>query len=53
MKQQTSVEPTSRSVPRRIRSEALLLGNKEVVIEHAGRRYRLCLTSKGKLILMA
>lgn len=35
----------------RIRSEQLLGGYREVIIEHAGDEYRLRLTSQGKLIL--
>jgi len=46
-------ESATPSLPCWIRSEALLRGNKEVVIEHAGRQYRLRLTSRGKLILTA
>ncbi|OGA54391.1 MAG: hemin transporter HemP [Betaproteobacteria bacterium RIFCSPLOWO2_12_FULL_62_13] len=38
---------------RRVTSDALLAGGREVVIEHAGREYRLRLTSNGKLILTA
>lgn len=34
-----------------IRSEALLGGQKEILIEHAGEMYRLRLTRNGKLIL--
>ena len=37
----------------RVRSEALLGARGELVIEHAGREYRLRLTSTGKLILTA
>jgi hemin uptake protein HemP len=39
--------------PRRIRSEQLLAGSLELVIEHHGREYRLRLTQNGKLILTA
>jgi len=35
----------------RVRSEALLAGGREVVIEHRGQNYLLRLTSSGKLIL--
>jgi hemin uptake protein HemP len=38
---------------RRIRSEELLRGGSEVVIEHRGREYRLRVTQNGKLILTA
>lgn len=34
-----------------VRSAQLFCGDKEVVIEHDGERYRLRRTSKGKLIL--
>lgn len=37
--------------PRRITSASLLLGQRQIVIEHVGREYRLHLTAKGKLIL--
>ncbi len=36
---------------RRITSNELLAGQKELAIEHSGEEYRLRLTSKGKLIL--
>lgn len=36
---------------RRLRSEALLGGAREVLIEHFGEVYRLRLTAAGKLIL--
>lgn len=38
---------------RRVTSSALLGGARELVIEHAGREYRLRLTGNGKLILTA
>ena len=38
---------------RRVRSETLFAGGRELVIEHAGREYRLRITNKGKLILTA
>jgi hemin uptake protein HemP len=38
-------------LPRRISSAALLQGQRQIVIEHVGREYRLHLTAKGKLIL--
>ena len=34
-------------------SAALLQGQRQIVIEHAGREYRLRLTAQGKLILTA
>jgi hemin uptake protein HemP len=37
----------------RTSSEALLAGSKEIIIEHAGREYRLRVTAQGKLILTA
>ena len=36
---------------RRVSSAALLEGDKELVIDHGGVRYRLRCTSNGKLIL--
>jgi len=39
--------------PRRVSSESLLGSNKELVIVHNGREYRLRLTQNGKLILTA
>ncbi len=36
---------------RRMTSNELLAGRKELAIEHNGEEYRLRLTSKGKLIL--
>ncbi|MGH8617294.1 MAG: hemin uptake protein HemP [Burkholderiales bacterium] len=39
--------------PREITSEQLLQGDRELVIRHTGRAYRLCLTSRNKLILVA
>lgn len=38
---------------RRVTSDALLAAANELIIEHAGREYRLRLTSNGKLILTA
>jgi hemin uptake protein HemP len=38
-------------LPRRISSASLLQGQRQIVIEHVGREYRLHLTAKGKLIL--
>jgi hemin uptake protein HemP len=47
-------QPTSEScaIPR-IRSAILLAGKRELIIEHAGREYRLRVTAQGKLILTA
>lgn len=36
---------------RSLRSEDILQGQKEIVIEHGGQRYRLRVTAAGKLIL--
>ncbi len=36
---------------RRITSDALMAGQRELIIEHSGEEYRLSVTSKGKLIL--
>lgn len=38
---------------RRVASDVLLAGRRELIIEHAGREYRLRLTGNGKLILTA
>ena len=43
----------SSSALRRFSSDALLQGQRQIVIEHAGREYRLRLTAQGKLILTA
>lgn len=39
--------------PQRTTSTALLGGQRELIIEHQGRDYRLRLTQQGKLILTA
>ena len=39
--------------PRRIRSEDILRGAREIVIDHDGRLYKLRITQNGKLILTA
>jgi hemin uptake protein HemP len=36
---------------RRLTSEALMAGAREVILEHRGQQYRLRVTSAGKLIL--
>jgi hemin uptake protein HemP len=36
---------------RRLTTEALLAGAREVILEHRGEHYRLRVTSNGKLIL--
>jgi hemin uptake protein HemP len=38
---------------RRVRSEDILRGAREIVIDHDGRLYRLRITQNGKLILTA
>lgn len=43
----------SKAVPQRTSSEALLGSNRELVIVHNGREYRLRLTQNDKLILTA
>ena len=45
--------PASIPEPRQISSSTLLGPNKELVILHNGRAYRLRLTRNGKLILTA
>ena len=45
--------PPRPSGPRRVRSEDLLKGGVELLIEHQGREYRLRVTQNGKLILTA
>ena len=44
---------TAAAPPARIKSDTLLGPQGEVVIEHAGREYRLRVTQNGKLILTA
>lgn len=41
------------NAPRRLCSTELFEGNDQLIIEHAGREYRLRVTSNGKLILTA
>lgn len=38
---------------RRVSSAALLQGQRQIVIEHGGREYRLRITAQGKLLLTA
>ncbi len=38
---------------RKVRSDELLRGTREIIIEHDGREYRLRVTQNGKLILTA
>ena len=52
--QQITKRPDAASISgqaRRVRSQDLFAGAKEMVIEHAGDEYRLRLTAQGKLIL--
>ena len=42
-----------KAAPQRVPSESLLGANRELVIVHNGREYRLRLTQNGKLILTA
>ncbi len=46
-------EPGAYSRPQRTTSSALLGDQRELIIEHHGRDYRLRLTQQGKLILTA
>jgi len=43
--------PAAEGAPREIRAEDLLDGQRQVVIVHDDKRYRLVLTRNGKLIL--
>ena len=45
--------PLVPGTPPRVRSDELLRGRSELVIEHQGREYRLRITQNGKLILTA
>jgi hemin uptake protein HemP len=47
------VSEASDRTPKRIASQALLGPNRELVIVHNGREYRLRLTQNDKLILTA
>jgi hemin uptake protein HemP len=49
----TPIGTASTTSSRRVRSEALLGPNRELVITHNRREYRLRLTQNGKLILTA
>jgi hemin uptake protein HemP len=44
---------THAALARRVRSEDLFRGVREIVIEHDGRQYQLRITQNGKLILTA
>ena len=45
------VRPAATQGPKRVDSGALLAGNREIIIEHAGCEYRLRHTQNDKLIL--
>jgi hemin uptake protein HemP len=45
--------PANADCTARVRSHELLRDGGQLIIEHAGREYRLRVTSKGKLILTA
>ena len=49
----TEAKELPRTAPQRVLSESLLGANRELVIVHNGREYRLRLTQNGKLILTA
>ena len=44
-------EETDRAEPRTVSSETLLAGQRQLIIQHGGERYRLLLTRSNKLIL--
>ena len=48
-----SATPPAKEEPRRTSSQALLGAQRELLILHNGREYRLRLTQNGKLILTA
>jgi hemin uptake protein HemP len=45
------VPPQSEERPIILQSESLFKGRREIIIEHDNERYRLRITSKGKLLL--
>jgi len=47
----TSIEAAPAAAVRRISSQRLLAGERELVIQHLGSEYHLRLTRNGKLIL--
>lgn len=51
MNEPPSPDPSHDSPPRRITSDQLFQGAREVRVTHAGAVYRLTLTRQGKLIL--
>jgi len=49
---QPKANPARAPLPqRKLTSEALMAGAREVILEHRGEQYRLRVTSNGKLIL--
>lgn len=54
LREPKAVQPASSAMTaRRVSSRDLLAGATHIVIEHAGREYRLRITQNGKLILTA
>lgn len=51
MSRESGPAPAPPPLRRRLSSQALLGGEREIEIEHGGQLYRLRLTSLGKLIL--
>ena len=51
MHQDHAAKPVTPAPPRVVSAALLLGGQRELVIEHGGERYRLSLTRNGKLIL--
>lgn len=51
MPQDHTAKPVKQLPPPLVSAAVLLRDRRELVIEHAGERYRLCLTKNGKLIL--
>jgi hemin uptake protein HemP len=52
-KRTADTSPGDLAGPRPIRSEDILRGAREIVIDHDGRLYKLRITQNGKLILTA
>lgn len=49
--QRQSPQPPAPARPRRIASDRLMAGMREIIIEHGADEYRLRITGSGKLIL--
>ena len=47
------MRPSGTGAAQRVRSSELIRDGGQLIIEHAGREYRLRVTSNGKLILTA